>query len=205
MLLPSTFSALLQQLLPHLSVSLQVSPAWKMCLQYYHNQTQQGYAMVMQLWILQLFSGPVTKGREFVIKACGHSLALPCRQGQLYQTRHSKAVELSLFIRCIPVLPTGLGPVCKLRPNNRATGSGHSRSSSAKNMKPWKTAWQQPWPTPSTFHGNTGNTPAVPWMTSSGTNDNYRLHRSFCKWFFVLQQHPGTPGTGQNAAVPSVI
>lgn len=167
MLLPSTFPALRQHLLPHVSMSLQVSPAQETCLQYYHNQTQQGYAMDRPSYgYCNCFQGPVTMGREFVIKACAYSAYSLTGRGQLHQTHHSKAVELSLY-RCIPVLPRGLGPVCKLRPNNGAAESGYSRSRSAKIMRPWKTAWQQPRPTPSTLHGNTpsphtGNNPAIP-------------------------------------------
>lgn len=41
-LLSSTCPALLQHLLPHLSVSVQVSPAQGTCLQCYHHQTQHG-------------------------------------------------------------------------------------------------------------------------------------------------------------------
>lgn len=45
MLLPSTCPALLYHLLPHLSMSLQVSPAQDMRLQYYHNQTKHDGVM----------------------------------------------------------------------------------------------------------------------------------------------------------------
>lgn len=45
MMLLSTCPALLQYLLLHLSVSLQVSLAQDMHLQYYHSQTQHGAVM----------------------------------------------------------------------------------------------------------------------------------------------------------------
>lgn len=84
MLLPSTFPALFQHLLPQLSTSLQALATQKTCLQYYHNQTQQGYAMDrLSYGYCNCFQCPVTQGRESVIKACAHSLALPCRQGSV--------------------------------------------------------------------------------------------------------------------------
>lgn len=76
-------------------------------------------------------------------------------RGQLYPTHHSKAVELRLHLH-IPILPRGLDPVSKLRPNNGAAGSGP-----AKIMKPWKTAWHLP-PSMGTHPPHTGNSPAIP-------------------------------------------
>lgn len=143
--------------------------------------------------------------RESLLSRLVHTAWLyPLGRGQLHQTHHLKALELSLYTGCIPVL----GLVCKLRPNMVQQGLDTADPVLQKSQSPGKL--QQPQPTPSTFHGNTpsphtGNTPDIPWATSSGTNDNYRLHRSCCKWLFVLQQHPGTPVTGQDSAVPSLI